>query len=61
MNPAAHRVPIKDGTAHLDAIWRGLSYAEMVELGKKIEAGQVHVEFHELVVTPMENDPESLI
>lgn len=54
MNPAAHRVPIKDPALHMDAIWRGMSYEEMIEFGKMAERGEVHV-----VVPP--NDPESLI
>lgn len=61
VDPAKHRVPIKEAGAHLDAIWRGLSYDEMVELGRQIEAGRVEKPFHELVVSPLGKDPESLV
>jgi hypothetical protein len=51
IDPAKHRVPIKDGTLHMDAYWRGLTYEEMVALGKRIEAGE----------PAADPDPESLI
>lgn len=44
------RVPIQDAVAHMDAIWRRLSPAEMEALGQPPE-------LHPAV----EGDPESLI
>lgn len=34
------RVPIQDPTAYLDAIWRGLSPAEMRNLGRELRSSQ---------------------